>query len=57
MSGGYDRVYEGGEPQDIDIENLEELGLIEDDPISGSYPFEDFDLQALPLTDRQAKTL
>jgi hypothetical protein len=41
---GYDRIYEI-EPQDIDLENLVELGLVAADPISGSYPFEDFELR------------
>lgn len=30
------------EVQGIDVRNLEELGLVECDPISGEYPFSDF---------------
>ncbi len=45
---GYDRVYQN-EPQDIDIRNLEELGLIASDPVSGEYPFSDFLLRVGPV--------
>jgi hypothetical protein len=37
----HDRIYET-EAQGIDVRNLEELGLVECDPISGEYPFSDF---------------
>jgi hypothetical protein len=44
----YDNVYEK-RPQNIDIENLEELGLIQADPLSGIYPFGDFVLHVGPV--------
>jgi hypothetical protein len=41
---GHDNVYKN-ETQDVDVGNLQELGLVGDDPISGAYSFGDFELR------------
>jgi hypothetical protein len=46
----HDRVFEpGSETQNIDVLTLKELGLIQEDPLSGAYAFVDFLMRIGPL--------